>query len=187
MKVLLTRQVRLDKLNTAYPELTDIQLLKHRERFVPGEGSLYPRILFVGDVPGHYESKSGRALADQRKSIVNTMLRGIDLKLEHVYTSYIVKYRTQGGRDPKPIELEASLPTILSEIDVLKPCIVVTWGRFALEAFAKDMRLQDVHGKQVLSDHGFPFVPMFSPDAAMVNNNVAQMLIKDFQEIRNLV
>lgn len=177
----------MNRINKGYLELPDIQLHKTRERFVAGEGTLNPRIMFIGDIPGLAEAKCGQALAGQRKAMVNLLVRGIDLKLEHVYTTYIMKFRTHGGRDPKPIELESTLPLILKEIEVAKPDVVITWGRYTLDAFAKGQRLQDVHGQQILSDHGFMFVPMFSPDAAMVNDEVAKMIIRDFQPIRNLV
>lgn len=187
MKVLLTRQERIDRINSTYPLLADVQLLRARERFVPGAGSLNPSILFIGDVPGHHESLSGQALDGHRKAMVQNLLRGIDLKLEHVHTTHIVKYRTIGGRDPKPDEMTSSMPTLLNEIDVLKPHVIVTWGRYALDTFAKGQKLQDVHGKHIVSDHGFMFVPMFSPDAGYVNANVTRILVEDFQTIRSLV
>lgn len=186
-KVLLTRQERLDRVNAYYPTLADIQLLRVRERYIAGAGSLTPKVMFIGDVPGQAEAQCGQALAGTRRNVVQSLLKGIDLKLEHIYTTHILKYRTQNGRDPKDIELEVSMPSLLNEIDILKPDVIVTWGRFALNAFAEGQRLQDVHGKHILSDHGLMIVPMFSPDAAHVNRNVAEMVIRDFQTIRNLV
>lgn len=186
-KVLLTREVRLERINQQYADLPDLHMLKYRNRMVAGGGSSSPRILFIGDIPGAEEARSGLSLCGNRKHFVLCQLRGIDLREEHMHVTYLLKYRPPQPRDPRSVEAEVALPLLLEEIDVLKPDLIVSWGRSVLDALAPGQRLGQVHGEHIVSDHGFMFVPMYSLDAAMGNQSVRLEMQADFDKIRSLV
>jgi uracil-DNA glycosylase len=185
-KPVMTRARKLDRLNERYQTAGDLQHLKYKQRFVPGGGSHVPAILFVGDCPGAQEAASGVPLVGRRFAFVSELLRGIDLKPQHVYVTHLLKWRTPAGRDPKPLERDAALPFLLDEIGVLQPRVVVTWGRYLLTTLAPSESMESVHGQRVKVPE-LTFVPMFSPDAGIVNPHVTRLLVDDFQKIRKLL
>lgn len=187
VKVLLTREARLRNEFAAYQQAPDLRILKSHSRFVAGGGSLRPKVMFIGDVPGIDEARSGTPLMGRRLQFTNNLLRGVDLKQADMYVTHLLKYRPQSGRDPKPLEIEASVECLKREIEILQPSVIITWGRCVLEVFSPGAQLHHAHGKPLSLPTTTPIVPMFSPDAALVNPHVTQLLLKDFQIIRELV
>lgn len=186
-KRIVTRDEKLQAVYDDYRREVELRHLQYKQVLVPGMGSLRPKVVFVGETPSEQEALMCRPLAGNRLVKMRSLLMGIDLKPEHIFITHLVKYRTPNGRDPRGEEGPAALPYLLREIQILRPKIVVTWGRYMHHFLRSDTRFEHVHGTALDTALGFKFIPMFSPDAATQNPHVAKMLVDDFQSIRKFV
>lgn len=183
---LKTRAERIRRINTKYRTAPDMGRLASRQRFVPGQGNVRANVMFIGDMPSGNEALTGRALDGQRRQVVQHLLQGIDCREDQTYTTYLLKYRTPGGRSIRGIEIAGIKHLVMEEIDIIKPSVVVTWGRQVLDSLIPGASLYENHGK-ILSLGGIPLVPMFSPEAVLLNPEAMRDVRRDFQTIHKFM
>ena len=108
-------------------------LSANRTIAVPGEGSLDPRVLFIGEGPGAEEDRTGRPFVGAAGKYLDTWLRPIGLERERCFIANCVKCRPPQNREPHPDEIAACLPYLVLQISVLKPRVICCLGRIAAQ------------------------------------------------------
>ncbi len=98
---------------------------------VPGEGSLNAKVMFVGQNPGADEDKVGRPFVGRAGKYLTKTLAEFGIKREDVYITNIVKHTSPQNRKPYPDEVEACLPYLITQINIIKPKIIVLLGASA--------------------------------------------------------
>ncbi len=161
---------------------------------VVGEGSERPRVMFVGEAPGEKESETGRPFVGRAGQLLNELLESINVKREDVYITNIVKDRPPKNRDPLPDEIALYAPLLDKQIEVMKPEVVATLGRFSMEYVMKRYGLESelgpistLHSKTFNSPHGFKVVPLFHPAAAIYNQKLRPELFEDFKVLKEFI
>ncbi len=164
---------------------------------VIGEGSHNAQLMFVGEAPGRNEAKTGRPFCGSAGKILDDLLASIGVKREAVYITNIVKDRPPSNRDPLPEEIAIYGPFLDRQIDIIKPLIIVTLGRFSMSYIMKKSGLEDsikpisqLHG-QILEGSSLnspiKVVVMYHPAAAIYNPKIKEVLQKDFQILSSLI
>ncbi|MFZ0391900.1 MAG: uracil-DNA glycosylase, partial [Calditrichia bacterium] len=108
-------------------------LWKTRKNFVFGDGNPQADLLFVGEAPGAEEDKSGIPFVGRAGKLLNQLLAHINLKREEVFIANILKSRPPGNRDPLPEEVEACIPYLHRQIELIRPAVMVALGRIAAQ------------------------------------------------------
>lgn len=124
----------LESLRAAIAAFDGIALKKTASHLVFGEGNPQASIMIIGDVPGAEEDKTGRPFMGAAGFLFDKMLASIGLNRlpevspQSVYVSNILNWRPPGNRAPNPGEIEASLPFIERQIQLVNPDILVFMG-----------------------------------------------------------
>jgi uracil-DNA glycosylase family 4 len=155
------------------------ELRETATQLVLGEGSPDSQVLFVGEAPGKNEDLQGRPFVGAAGQFLNEMLAGAGMKREEVYITNIVKYRPPANRDPSPEEIEAFVPYLRKQMEVIRPPLVVFLGRHAMSVFLPGLRISQAHGRPVRKD-GQVYLPLFHPAAALYNGGMRETLTQDF-------
>jgi uracil-DNA glycosylase family 4 len=174
------------------------RLSETRHKAVPGEGPASAKIMFVGEGPGRQEDLEGRPFVGRAGKFLDECLQSIGLQRERVFITNIVKCRPtekSGGwvKDRKPTaeETAACSPYLDRQIELLKPDVICTLGDTATSQVFKRFSIEEdtighVHGKPFLAD-GLKIVPLYHPAAALYDNNLRQIIMIDFQNLRRLL
>jgi len=157
-------------------------LAQEATQLVFGDGSPDADIVFIGEAPGKNEDEQGKPFVGAAGKFLNEMLAGIGLKREDVYITNIVKYRPPNNRDPLPDEKTAFLPFLHSQLEVIKPKLVITLGRHSMDSLLPGLQISKCHG-QPKRYKGQVYLPLFHPAAALYNGGMRQTLIDDFASI----
>jgi uracil-DNA glycosylase len=162
------------------------QLSQSRTLAVPGEGPEDARILFIGEAPGFHEDRQGRPFVGAAGQYLTELLAKVGLKREEVYIANVIKCRPPGNRDPQPDEIAACRVYMDRQIDLLRPRLVVTLGRFSMERYFPGASISRIHGqpKRVGS---VIYYPMFHPAAALHQPRWKSLLDEDFARIPGLL
>jgi len=162
------------------------QLSQSRTLAVPGEGPEDARILFIGEAPGFHEDRQGRPFVGAAGQYLNELLAKIGLRREEVYIANVIKCRPPGNRDPLPDEIATCRAYLDRQIDLIRPRLVVTLGRFSMERYFPGASISRIHGqpKRVGS---IIYYPMFHPAAALHQPRWKTLLDEDFARIPGLV
>ena len=157
-------------------------LAQEATQLVFGDGSPDADIVFIGEAPGKNEDEQGLPFVGAAGKFLNEMLAGIGLARSDVYITNIVKYRPPNNRDPLPDEKAAFLPFLRSQLDVIKPKLVITLGRHSMDSLLPGLQISKCHG-QPKRYNGQVYLPLFHPAAALYNGAMRQTLIDDFAKI----
>src|SRR5690606_1691382 len=106
--------------------------VKNKYLPVVGEGSCLADIVFVGEAPGKNEAKTGQPFCGASGRVLDELLGECGIKRGDVYITNIVKDRPPENRDPKPEEIILYAPFLDKQIEIIKPKVVATLGRFSM-------------------------------------------------------
>jgi len=154
--------------------------------FVPGEGSLEAKIVFIGEAPGRNEDLQKRPFVGAAGKLLNEMLESIGLQRENVYITNIVKYRPPNNRDPLPEEIEANAPLLKRELEIIQPKLIVILGRHAMNNFFPNLKISQSHGQAKRLGEQVYYI-LYHPAAALYQGSLKEILMKEFKRIPQIL
>lgn len=184
------KQKALDKLKEKMSRDEALPLRKGATNLVFGEGNSDAKVVFIGEGPGYWEDQKGRPFVGNAGAFLNQLLHSIKLPREDVFITNVVNYRPPGNRDPLPEEIAAFSPYIDKMIEIIKPKVIVTLGRFSMAKFLPGVKISDVHGKLhtvVWKGREITIVPMYHPAAGLRNGEIKRRTVEDFQKLPEIL
>jgi len=164
--------------------------VEHKNFPVIGEGSHDANIMFVGEAPGRNEALTGRPFCGAAGKILDELLSSVGIQRKDVYVTNIVKDRPPENRDPTPSEIELYSPFLSRQIDIIKPKVIATLGRYSMvyimKKFDLDFEIESIsaaHGKayDAVASYGpIKIAVFYHPAAAIYNQHLKETLKKDF-------
>lgn len=163
---------------------------------VMGEGSVFSKIMFIGEAPGKNEAKQGRPFCGRAGEILDRQLNKIALQREDVYITNIVKDRPPANRDPLPLEIDIYAPLLEEEIKIIAPKIIVPLGRFSTFYILKKYN-QEEKIKPITTIQGIPIevkerndtifiLPLFHPASVIYDKKKEKSLEDGFLILKSL-
>ncbi|KKL76904.1 hypothetical protein LCGC14_2040190, partial [marine sediment metagenome] len=123
--------------------------LEGYDSHVVGSGNLNANIVFIAEAPAFREQVEGVCLAPSGVSggLYKKILKTLGLVRGDVYTTNVVSCRTSlKNCDPCPWEVLKCKPYFKRQLKLVKPKIVVTFGRFAAQAMLGSFKITRDHG-----------------------------------------
>ena len=176
----------LVELNKEIQYCQDCDLGKHRTRAVPGEGPENPSILFIGEAPGWHEDQQGRPFVGPAGKYLEELLASINLKREQVFIANVIKCRPPSNRDPLPGEIQACSKWLTKQIELLRPKMIVTLGRYSMAKYFSNQSIGQIHGKAKRQDDVTLFA-MYHPAAALHQASLRKTIEADMLKIPALL
>jgi DNA polymerase len=161
-------------------------LYKNATRSVPGEGDPHAEIMFIGEGPGFNEDQTGRPFCGAAGNFLTQLITSIGLKREDVYITNIVKHRPPGNRDPLPDEIEACKPWLDKQLEIIKPKVIVTLGRYSMARFFPNQTISRIHG-QSQKCGGYTCFAMYHPAAALHQGNLRATIQDDILKLPKIL
>ncbi len=123
----------LEELNYQVYACKKCRLWQGAKHGVPGEGPVNAKVMFVGQNPGAEEDETGRPFVGRAGKFLTKTLAEFGIKREDVYITNIVKHTSPENRKPFADEVAACLPYLITQIEIIKPKIIVLLGATAKE------------------------------------------------------
>lgn len=164
----------------------DCELAKRRTRVVPGEGPENASLLFIGEAPGWHEDQQGRPFVGPAGQFLEQLLASINLKREQVYIANVIKCRPPGNRDPLPGEIQSCSKWLNQQIEIIKPKMIVTLGRYSMARYFLNESISKVHGKAKKQDNIIYFA-MYHPAAALHQGSLRKVIEEDMLKIPKIL
>jgi DNA polymerase len=139
------------------------RLSKGRTQVVFGVGSPQARLMFIGEGPGRDEDIKGEPFVGRAGELLTDIIKAMKLRREDVYIANAVKCRPPENRNPEPDEMAACRPYLMRQIDIIRPEVIVTLGRFGLQTlFEKPIGVSSVRG-QWMEWRDYRVMPTYHP------------------------
>jgi len=162
------------------------RLYRTRNKAVPGEGPEGAQIAFVGEAPGYNEDQQGRPFVGRAGELLEELLDLVGMKRDQVWIGNVIKCRPPDNRGPHVDELRNCAPYLDLQLREIKPKLVCTLGRYALDHFLPGVRISEEHGKPKKVGI-FNILPLYHPAAALRSARVKRDLVKDFKLIPKIL
>jgi uracil-DNA glycosylase family 4 len=162
------------------------EISKSRTRVVPGEGAENAAIMFIGEAPGWHEDQQGRPFVGQAGQFLEQLLASINLKREQVYIANVIKCRPPENREPFPGEIQHCREWLERQIELVRPRMIVTLGRYSMAKFFPDKSISKIHGTAQKRD-GVIYYAMYHPAAALHQQSLRQAIQEDMLKIPALL
>ena len=141
-------------------------LAQGRGLAVPGEGPETSQIMFIGEAPGYHENRLGRPFVGAAGKFLEELLDSIQMRREEVYICNVIKCRPPNNREPLPNEIETCRPYLDRQIELIRPRLIVTLGRYSMAKFLPKASISKIHGKPTKFGD-LLVLPLFHPAAAL--------------------
>ncbi len=175
----------MSALTELYQEIAncrDCELAKYRTKVVPGEGREDAELLFIGEAPGWHEDQQGRPFVGPAGAFLNQLLASIGLSREQVYIANVIKCRPPQNRDPLPAEIQACCKWLDRQIEIIRPRMIITLGRYSLARYFPNENIGKIHGKaRKVGD--IIYYPMYHPAAAIHRGSLRRIIEADMLQI----
>ncbi len=162
------------------------EIAKYRTKVVPGEGAEDADILFIGEAPGWHEDQQGRPFVGPAGLYLDELLSSINLKREQVYIANVIKCRPQGNRDPLPTEICNCRKWLERQIELIRPKMIVTLGRYSMAMFFPGKSISKIHGTAQKWDDVI-YYAMYHPAAALHQQSLRRAIEEDMLKIPSLL
>lgn len=161
-------------------------IAKARTRVVPGEGAENAEIMFIGEAPGFHEDQQGRPFVGQAGQFLDKLLALINLNREQVYIANVIKCRPTGNRDPLPTEITNCENWLNQQVEIIKPRMIVTLGRYSMARYFPGKTISKIHGT-ARKENDIIYFAMYHPAAALHQQSLKQTIEADMLKIPGLL
>ena len=165
-------QVKFNLLKKKCTSCTKCSLSKGRTNVVFGRGNPKAKILIIGEGPGQQEDEQGLAFVGRAGKMLNKsfLTVGIDTNKD-CYISNIVKCRPPNNRKPKSIEVGNCIPWLNSQIELIKPKVIVLAGSTAVQSYLNiNQPISKIRGKWITKEN-IKYMPIFHPSYLLRNSS----------------
>lgn len=183
----------LNEINKDIRNCTRCSLHKTKLNYVPGEGSFSPDVFFIGEGPGETEDRFGRPFIGKAGQLLDKILGKMGYNRDQVFIGNIIKCRPPKNRNPLKDEVDACMPYLERQIEVLKPKVLVCLGKVALENLLDgSYSITRVRG-QCFEYNGIPVIPTFHPSYILHQRSQQEIskakwnVWKDMQKVLSLI
>lgn len=158
------------------------------DRFVPGDGTLDPKAILVGEAPGFYEDRDGLPFVGNSGRFLDELLQVYArLNRADIWITNIVKYRPPENRTPTDDEIEASRQLLAREVALVagrEIVPIIGLGRAACSAMAgAPISVGATHGSWVGLNAGWNMFVSYHPAAGLRNVAIRKRMRADFQQL----
>ncbi|RPJ55641.1 MAG: uracil-DNA glycosylase [Dehalococcoidia bacterium] len=172
----------LTELNAEIERCKICDLARHRTRVVPGEGPENARLLFIGEAPGWNEDQTGRPFVGSAGQYLDQLIASIGYKRNQVYICNVIKCRPPENRDPMPGEMLACSRWLERQLELIKPRVIVTLGRYSMSKYFPGESISKVHGRSKRIGNIIYFA-MYHPAAALHQGNLRKVIEADMLKL----
>ena len=179
----------MSELTELYKEIAVCQrceLSEGRTKTVPGEGPENAEIMFIGEAPGFHEDRQGRPFVGAAGKFLEELLASIGLTREDVYICNVIKCRPPGNRDPLSGEVAACRPFLDKQIELVRPKLIVTLGRYSMARYFPKTQITRIHGQPKRIGNRI-YYPMFHPAAALHQPKWRSVVKEDMLKIPQIL
>src|SRR5688572_27894775 len=140
-------------------------------------GSLDPKVFFIGEAPGRAGADRTRRpfYGDKSGDNFQKLLDSIGLKRDDIFITSAVmcspRSATDANRKPTRSEIRNCSTYLRRVLDLVRPPVIATLGVVALDALAlisdHDFKLK-THAGQVLNWNGMTLIPLYHPSPQVI-------------------
>jgi uracil-DNA glycosylase family 4 len=178
-----------DELRNVVSKCENCKLYKTRNKTVFGSGSINAEIMIIGEAPGRDEDEQGEPFIGRAGKLLDAFLKSINLSREKVYITNTVKCRPPDNRNPSAEELDQCSSFLTSQINAVKPKVLVLLGKVAAKSLLDDdSPMAELRQKRFFIDkYNIPIIVFYHPAYILRSPLKKSEVWEDLKYLNNLL
>jgi DNA polymerase len=183
----------LEALKKKIDSCVDCLLGKTRLNAVMGVGSANADLMFVGEGPGFDEDHKGEPFVGKAGQLLTKIIEAMGYTRETVYIANIVKChpmidptnpeKRSNDRPPTPLEMEICRHYLDTQIEIIKPKIIVTLGASSTRGLLySEEPISKIRGV-IKKYKGIKLMPTYHPAALLRNPSLKKSVWDDMKMV----
>ena len=171
-----------DKLVSTITDCKLCNLCENRKNVVIERGNRKASWMFVGEAPSIDDDTAGVSFVGQSGALLDKMIAAMKLDVaKDVYICNIVKCKPSSNRHPKDTEIAMCKNYLLSQIELVKPQVIIALGRFAIQTLLNSsLAIEKLRGK-VHYINSIPLIATYTPTYLIRNPEAKKEAWDDLQ------
>ncbi len=168
-------------------------LAQTRTNIVFSGGIPNHKLMLIGEAPGYYEDQKGEPFVGKAGQLLDRIFASVGLsRQKDVYICNTLKCRPPNNRDPLPDEKLACKEYLDSQIEILKPRIILLCGRVAVSSLINTTQgITKLRGKWFEGPYMSKMMPIFHPSYLLRNDSREKgspkwLMWQDIKEIKRV-
>lgn len=168
-------------------------LAQTRTNIVFSGGIPNHKLMLIGEAPGYYEDQKGEPFVGKAGQLLDRIFASVGLsRQKDVYICNTLKCRPPNNRDPLPDEKLACKEYLDSQIEILKPRIILLCGRVAVSSLLNTTQgITKLRGKWFDGPYMSKMMPIFHPSYLLRNDSREKgspkwLMWQDIKEIKRV-
>lgn len=125
----------------------------------------------------YYAGRSGETLKNMIENV-------IELSIHDVYLTHCIKCKPLNSNRPSPSEWNSCKSYLYSQINFVKPKVVVTLGNEAYNHLTNDDNFENVRG-HMINFQEYKLVPIYHPGHLLRNPELKKITLNDLKTIKS--
>ena len=166
----MVNQTKFQVLENKCTSCVKCSLSTTRQNVVFGRGNPDAELFIIGEGPGQQEDEQGLAFVGRAGKMLDAAFSAVGLDTnKDCYVSNIVKCRPPNNRKPSTAEIEACMPWLNEQVNLLKPKIIILAGSTAVQSFLGiNEPISKIRGQWIERDN-IKYMPIFHPSYLLRN------------------
>lgn len=176
----------IDELALSIKKCHLCDLSKSRTQSMSGFGNPNADIMIVDySVSKTQDSTNAYYSGRIGEMLTNMIEKVLEYKIEDVYITHCIKCKPLNSNKPSPSEFESCKSYLFSQIDFIKPKVIVTLGSDAYSHLSEDINnFENVRG-HVIDFKTYKLVPIYHPGHLLKNPELKKTSFKDLKTIKS--
>ena len=137
----------LEKLKTKIQNIDNCELKSKAKKLVFNDGNPNSELMLVGEGPGEKEDLIGKPFVGDAGTLLNKMLKAINIERGKIYITNVVYFRPPNNRKPEAAEIMRYSEFLREHISIINPKILILMGSTAMEAiFGSKLKISKERG-----------------------------------------
>lgn len=173
----------LDLLKKEVLRCKGCDLHRTRTNVVFGSGNARAKLMFIGEAPGEEEDKQALPFVGRAGQLLTKIIEAMGLNREDVYIANILKCRPPNNRAPLPAEIAACEEIVLRQVEMIKPRVICTLGKFASQTLLKTETPISALRGNFREYNGTKVMPTFHPAYLLRNPDDKKLVWQDMKKV----
>ena len=181
----------LENLKEKISNIDNCELKSHATQLVFSDGTSESQLMIVGEGPGQKEDELGKPFVGDAGTLLNKMLKAINIDRNKVYITNVVNYRPPNNRKPEPAEIIRYSNFLREHISIINQKILILMGSSAMESlFGPKIKISKERGawkEVIVNQKTYLTIITFHPAYLLRQPDQKKYSWSDLKEIRKKI
>lgn len=181
----------LEKVSEICNKCVKCDLSKSRTQAVFSDGNPKASLMLIGEAPGKNEDETGKPFVGRAGQLLDKILLKYGISREtDIYICNTVKCRPPENRVPTKEELQACREYLDTQLQLIKPKIILLCGATAVKSFIDTkLPISKIRGEWFDGPFGSKMMPIFHPSYLLRNHSLEEgkprwLMDRDIEKVK---